>query len=180
MITSYFRGSCEPVNPGGTGSYAFIIFDNDNKVIYHEAKIICPSYYFLPNTVFKPTISSVNTSQYCSCILLLTYLLQNGFKDESIIIYSDSKLVVNQMNGTWKIGQGHYLFLAHYCKHVLLNLFKDIKFQLIPAHQNFMSNELSKEVLKNAGIEISNWKEESQYWIKRTKEIKKEKQMENE
>jgi len=179
MITTYFDGACEPVNPNGTGSYAFVVLDSDNKVIYHEAKIICPSYYFLPNSVFKPTTTSTNVSEYTACICLLTYLLQNGFKDESIIVYGDSKLVVNQMSGDWKIGQGHYLFLAHYCKHVLLNLFKDIRFQWIRGEENFMADELSKEVLRNAGIEISNWKEKPWYWIKRTKEIKKEKQAEN-
>jgi len=179
MITAYFNGACEPINPNGTGSYAFIIFKDSVKT-YYEAKMICPSYYFLPNSVFKPRTSSVNVSEYTACICLLTYLLQNGFKDESIIVYGDSKLVVNQMNGDWKIGQGHYLFLAHYCKEVLLKLFKDIRFQRIKGEDNFMANELSKEVLRNAGIEVSNWKEEPGYWIKRTKEIKKEKRLENE
>jgi len=174
MITCYMKGSCEPLNPGGTESYAFIVFQDGNK-IYYEANLVWPHFLSLPNIVFKPVVTSINTSQYYACIFLLNYLLQNGFKDECIIIYSDSKLVTNQMNEHWKIGQGHYLFLAHYCKHVLMNLFKDIKFQLIPETQNFIANELSKEVLRNAGIEISNWKENSYYWVKRTKEIKKEK-----
>jgi ribonuclease HI len=180
MITAHFDGACEPVNPGGTGSYAFIVFDNDNKVIYHEAKIICPSYYFLPNTVFKPTTSSVNVSEYAACICLMTYLLQNGYREESILVYGDSKLVINQMSDIWKIGQGHYLFLAHYCKEVLLKLFKDIKFRWFSGEDNFMADKLSKDVLKDAGIEISNWKENPGYWIGRTKKIKKEKKLENE
>jgi ribonuclease HI len=179
MLNCYFKGNCEPINPGGTASYAFIIFKDSNK-LYHEAKLICPSYHFLPNTIFKPVTTSVNTSQYCACILLLTYLLQNGYKDEEIVIYGDSKLVVSQMNSSWKIGQGHYLFLGHYCKHVLLGLFKNIRFQRIREDQNFIVNELSKEVLRNAGVEISNWKEKPGYWIGRTKKIKKEKQAENE
>lgn len=178
MITAYFDGACEPINPGGTGSYAFIVF-NDSEKIYYEAKMICPSYYFLPNSVFKPTTSSVNVSEYTACICLLTYLLQNGFKNESIVSCGDSKLVVNQMNGSWKISHGHYLFLAHYCKHVLLNLFKDIRFQLIREEENFMADELSKEVLRNAGVEISNWKEKPWQWMRRTKEIKEEKKAEN-
>lgn len=177
MISAYFDGACEPINPGGTGSYAFIIFNDGNK-IYYEAKIICPSYYFLPNSVFKPTTSSVNVSEYTACICLLTYLLQNGFKDESITVFGDSKLVINQMNGKWKVNQGHYLFLAHYCKEVLLKLFKDIKFQWVKSEENFVADELSKEVLRKAGIEISNWKDEPWQWMKRTKEIKEEKEAE--
>jgi len=179
MIVAYFDGACEPINPGGTGSYAFIVFEDGNR-IYHEAKIICPSYHFLPNTVFKPTTSSVNVSEYTACICLLTYLLQNGFRDKSVIVCGDSKLVINQMNGTWNMHQGHYLFLAHYCKEVLLKLFKDIKFQWISGETNFMADELSKEVLRNAGVEISNWKEKPWEWSKRTKEIKEEKRLENE
>jgi ribonuclease HI len=180
MITGNFAGSCEPINPGGTGSYAFIVFDNDNKVIYNEAKIICPSYFFIPNSVFKPITTSVNVSDYCACILLLTYLLQNNYKDEPLTIFGDSKLVVNQLSGEWKIGQGHYLFLAHYCKEVLVKLFKDIKFQRISTENNFIADTLSKNVLRDAGIEISNWKENPGYWMGKTKKIKKEKKLENE
>jgi ribonuclease HI len=177
MITAYFDGACEPINPRGTGSYAFIIFNGSDK-IYHEAKVICPSYYFLPNSVFKPTITSVNVSEYTACICMLTYLLQNGFKDEPVVVYGDSKLVVNQMNGKWKIHGGHYLFLAHYCKEVLFKLFKDIRFQWIKEEENFMADELSKEVLRNAGVEISNWKERPWTWMRRSKEIKEEKEAE--
>ena len=179
VITSYFKGSCEPVNPGGTESYAFIIFKDGNRV-YYEANLVWPHFLSLPNIVFKPVVTCINASQYYACIFLLTYLLQNGYKDESILVYGDSKLVINQMSGIWKIGQGHYLFLGHYCKEVLLKLFKDIKFQWFSGEDNFMADKLSKDVLKDAGIEISNWKENAGYWIGRTKKIKKEKKLENE
>ena len=177
MITAYMKGSCEPISPGGTESYAFVVF-RDGDVIYREANLTWPHFLSLPNIVFKPVVSSINTSQYYACIFLLTYLLQSGYKDEEIVVYSDSKLVVNQMNGSWKVGQGHYLFLAHYCKHVMLDLFKDIRFQLVQPKENFVADELSKEVLRNAGVEISHWKKHPFYWMKRSKEIREEKEAE--
>ena len=49
-----------------------------------------------------PESRTNNESEYLSLIKLLD-LLKNNLSNEEIIIYSDSKLLVNQVNGNWKI-----------------------------------------------------------------------------
>jgi ribonuclease HI len=48
-----------------------------------------------------PNIKTTNEAEYQTLILLLEYLQLNNISD--VQIYSDSMIVVNQINGTWRI-----------------------------------------------------------------------------
>lgn len=84
----YFDGGCWPSGNGkGYGSYE--IRDNDNNVIDCKLRI-----------QFGNNLTS-NQAEYLSLIEGLKYLI-NNHKEVQLKIYSDSNLVVNQVNRAWK------------------------------------------------------------------------------
>ncbi|NMC99757.1 MAG: ribonuclease HI family protein [Bacteroidales bacterium] len=44
-----------------------------------------------------------NVAEYSATILALEWLLQNNYADEEIVFYSDSELMVKQINGQYKV-----------------------------------------------------------------------------
>ena len=49
---------------------------------------------------------SSNVAEYAALILALKYLKKHGYFDKSILVRGDSKLVIKQMSGKWKIKKG--------------------------------------------------------------------------
>jgi len=50
---------------------------------------------------------SNNELEYLALILALQYLKTNGMSEDEVEIYSDSKLVVNQVLGKWQTNERH-------------------------------------------------------------------------
>ena len=139
MITAWFDGACEPTNPGGVMSYgAYII--KYGKTIWSESKI-----------VETPGQSTNNIAEYSGFIAILEYLLSNNLQDEPILIHGDSKLVIEQMFGTWQIKSGAYKPYALKSKE-LLKKFKSANGTWIPREENEAADELSKCALQAVGI----------------------------
>lgn len=74
-------------NPG-EAAYGFVIFQ-EGKVLYEEGK--------------KIGINTNNVAEYSAVIEALRHVLSSKYKVLSIKFFLDSKLVVEQMNGRWKI-----------------------------------------------------------------------------
>lgn len=74
-------------NPGPSGS-AFVVFKN-NKVIYKEYK-----YYGSKTN---------NQAEYLALLMACEWLEKNKIKNSKVNFYLDSELIVNQMNGVYKI-----------------------------------------------------------------------------
>lgn len=143
-ITCYFDGCCEPVNPGGTASYGAVIFIDNNR-IWESSKIFHPQKG-------KEKETSNNVAEYSGFIAILDYLLENDLTKGVVKIYGDSKLVIEQMSGRWRIKQGFYVPLALEAQKKLVQ-FKNWPFlQWIPREQNNIADELSKCVLLKAGV----------------------------
>ncbi len=73
--------------------------------------------------------------------------------DAEIRIFGDSKLVINQTFGTWKIKGGLYTPLAYRARE-LLEPFTNIRGEWIPRDLNGIADKLSKEALKRAGVKL--------------------------
>lgn len=145
MITAYFDGCCEPVNPGGTASYGAVIF-NDDMRIWECSKVFYP-------TPGKEKETSNNVAEYCGFIAILEYFIEQDMQAEKIKIFGDSKLVIEQMKGNWKMHKGFYIPLAQKAK-ILVKEFKKLKLQWIPRDENGIADELSKAELVKAGVEF--------------------------
>lgn len=142
-IQCWFDGCCEPTNPGGAmGAGAFILIDGKQKMIY--------SFFTQPSPV-----NSNNVAEYKAFEAVLNYLIENRYTDHNITIYGDSKLVICQMLGTWRILSGLYVPAAKRCKEkvTMLNKIK-LSLQWIPRHKNEYADTLSKQELKKNGIQF--------------------------
>jgi ribonuclease HI len=144
-FTAYFDGCCEPVNPDGTMGFGAVIFEN-NKVIWRAAGIS------EPDDAHGGT--SCNVAEYTGLLTLLDYFLEHGLADAEIAICGDSKLVIEQMSGRWRIGEGLYVQAARQAERMVVQ-FKHITFHWIPRDRNRLADELSKLELIRAGVRIS-------------------------
>jgi ribonuclease HI len=144
-IKAYFDGCCEPVNPGGTASYGAVVFINDVR-IWDCSKIFYP-------VKGKEKETSNNVAEYSGFIAILEYLIENELEGSQITIYGDSKLVIEQMKGNWRMVKGFYLPFAKRAKELVRN-FKKLKLVWIPREQNSIADELSKAELLKAGVKF--------------------------
>jgi len=126
----YIDGLVEPVNPGGIGAYAFLIYEGDKK-IWEEYGIIGENL-------------SSNQSEYIACIKALEKLLHLNLEDEDILINSDSSLLINQLKGIYRVRSRRILPLYEKVKVLLLN-FKKVNFNWIPREENFEADNLTRK-----------------------------------
>jgi ribonuclease HI len=133
LIEAWFDGACEPRNPGGTASYGVLI--KQHGVVLLERNGIVGKGYGMTN----------NVAEYEGLNCLLRFLI-NSKLTGNILICGDSKLVIMQMSGKWKVKKGLYI---DYCKRAKLlsaeasKLLK-IQYKWIPREQNEHCDALSK------------------------------------
>jgi ribonuclease HI len=142
---AYFDGCCEPTNPGGNMGIGAFILNPERKRIFERSEYIPAS-----NLNFK---TSNNVAEYLGVISLLTYFMNNNLHNEKIIICGDSKLVINQMSGTWNCNGGVYE--KYYRKALLIRKqLTNVRFEWIPRDKNGPADELSKAGMIKAGCEF--------------------------
>lgn len=113
---------CEPVNPGGTACYAYII-KRSWKVIDKDYGII--------GTGAEMTN---NVAEYTALIQAMQKVKSLGLDNEKIVVRSDSRLVAEGMSKNWKIKAPRVLPLYTMAKMLASNM--DITFEWIPREQN--------------------------------------------
>ena len=143
--------SSEPVNPGGTAAYGAIIF-KDGKKLWEDSKI------FIPTRGREKEVSN-NVAEYSGFKAILDYLIAHDLTKSQIIVYGDSKLVIEQMFGSWRIKFGYYVPIAKTCK-AMIKQFPYLTGEWIPREENFLADELSKAQLKRAGVKFRIQKED--------------------
>ena len=133
LYKCYFDGACMPTNPGGRMGMGVYIESGTKKVM-------------LSDTEPKSKSNTNNVAEYRAVIMLLKHLNSLRGSGRFITIYGDSKLVVNQLNGLWRILDGEYVPYAMQAKHLLTELKcrNTVAIKWIPRHKNWKADELSK------------------------------------
>ena len=90
MIEILFDGLCEPVNPGGMATFGFVIIQDETQIA--EGSGLVGSGEGMTN----------NVAEYEAILSAIVKFKELGL-NESLIIKGDSKLVINQSSGKWKI-----------------------------------------------------------------------------
>ena len=124
MIEVYTDGRAEP-NPG-LGTYGF--------VIYKDGKRLRSDHGVAGQAVTN------NYAEYLCLIKALECLWPH--RDAAIEVFSDSKLLVNQMKGEWKFKKGAYREKYVEAKE-LAGKFSNLKFRWIPREKNTEADELT-------------------------------------
>lgn len=124
----YCDGAANP-NPGNS-ALGFVLFDDSGKEIYQAARNLGHG--------------TNNTAEYHSLIDGLKCALSLGI--EQLDVFMDSNLVVQQVNGKWKIKEPTLLPLCQEAQR-LKKQFDFIQLSQIPREKNQRADELSKEGL---------------------------------
>lgn len=147
-ITSFFDGACEPKNPGGTASYGAVVF-------YNRVRIWDCSEIYVPKVSGQ---TSNNVAEYLGFISILKLLKDRELDNTDALISGDSKLVIEQMSGNWRISAGLYIPFATEAAMLLSRFRKKPELKWIPREKNTIADDLSKACLVKVGITPRNWK----------------------
>jgi ribonuclease HI len=89
VVTVRFLGQCLPRNPGGIACYAYIIRNKEGHLLHESCSLAAE-----PNSP-----SSTNSvASYTALIRALEWLIKNGYRNDIIKVYGNSKLVISQIN----------------------------------------------------------------------------------
>jgi ribonuclease HI len=124
--TLYFDG-CSKGNPGPSGSGALI---KNEKDIWYGSE-------YVGNT-------TNNVAEYKGLILGLKQL--KCLNITKVIVKGDSMLVINQMNGKYKVNAPHLLSLHNEAKELIKNI--DVEFLYISRDQNKEADYLANQGVK--------------------------------
>lgn len=136
-IQGWFDGCCEPKNPGGHAAWGAVIHVNGESV-YRDGGYCGVG----------PEMSN-NVAEYSAFIAVATECLKY---DGVALIRGDSKLVVMQLNGKWKIHGGLYVPFYNQAKLLWAQLKSRARLEWIPREQNDICDVLSKKVLHDMGV----------------------------
>jgi len=148
MIEIYFDGACEPVNPGGTASYGYLV-KQDGKTIIQGSKIIGTGKGM-----------TNNVAEYTGLIEAVKAISNLNIK-ERLRICGDSNIVCNTIAKKWGWNKKKTLWNPHknapHLKPLLeeaLNLLKSFDYEIkwISNKDNQQADWLSKEPLIKAGV----------------------------
>lgn len=148
MIELNFDGACEPVNPGGTASYGFIL--KKGKKVLKEGYGVVGEGEGMTNNIAEYTGLIEGVKAY--------RLLGTG---EPLAIRGDSNLVVSMVAKKWGWNRKKTKWVPHedmpHLKDLLdtaLTELADLEYtiQWVPREENSDADRLSKEPLIKAGI----------------------------
>ena len=120
-------------NPGPAG-YGAVVFDADHSAVLAERKEALG-------------VTTNNVAEYRGLIAALTAAAELGAAD--VTMRMDSKLVVEQMSGRWKIKHPDMIPLAREAKR-LTERFDNVEFVWIPRNQNGHADRLANEAMDAA------------------------------
>lgn len=104
------------------------------------------------DSISKPIgIKTNNEAEYIALIEALQVATKKNIK--SIKISSDSELIVNQINGKYKINQPHLLELNLKAKE-LIKQFQHFVLNHIPREQNSIADKLAKSAIGHNDIQV--------------------------
>jgi ribonuclease HI len=166
MIIAFFDGATEPINPGGSMGIGAIIFRATNPEIiplngtvffkreenweqlYEHAECIHPG-----ERGFKMT--SNNVAEYIAFTKVVEYLISNEIK-ETVYILGDSKLVVEQMVGSWRMKGGIYIKFAKKAQQLFTDYYamnRNVNLHWI-SRDNNIADEVSKRDMIKRGVKF--------------------------
>lgn len=122
-------------NPGPAAA-GVVIFDTTTQSLVHQ---------------FGQTIGNGtnNFAEYQAVILALQWLIKSGLKPEAINFFLDSALVVNQMNGLWRVKDAGLRLKIILARELESVLGCPIQYTAIPREQNTAADALVNQALDN-------------------------------
>jgi ribonuclease HI len=134
VIFLNFDGLCEPRNPRGIATYGVAV-KKGQKIIFEESG--------LARAIPWSDDASNNVAEYSALIRGLEWLIDNGYADREIIVRGDSRIVINQVNGSYKVKAHRLAELYHHAKW-LMGHFSRLRIEWIDRSKNSEADLLSR------------------------------------
>lgn len=131
MIEICFDGLCEPKNPGGVATWGFVVY-RDRKKVHEDCGLACEPY--------APHATN-NVGEYMGLIKALEYLVEQKIEGP-VVARGDSKLVIEQSAGRWKVKSPNIAPLNARVRELFFK-FKDLAFEWIPREENREADALT-------------------------------------
>ena len=131
MIYIYFDGLVEPQNPRGIATYGYVIY-SDNLTVAEG--------YGLAAEPWSKNATN-NVAEYTGLICALKRAIDAGIK--SAIIRGDSRLVISQLKGTYKLKSARLKPLYIKAKKLISEM-EYAEIEWIPREFNKRADELSR------------------------------------
>jgi ribonuclease HI len=130
----YFDGLCEPRNPGGVATYGLVV-KKEGRTIFEGFGLA----YARPWT----NEASNNVAEYSALIHALEWLRKNELQGLPIIVRGDSRLIINQLSGVFKVKASRIIELYRRASK-LLTEFKNLKLEWVERSLNSEADRLSR------------------------------------
>ncbi len=72
-----------------------------------------------------------------------------------LLLHGDSKLVVEQMQGNWRVKGGAYVRVYRRLRELLSEVDFEVRWAWVPRDRNQVADDLSKQALVDAGVRIA-------------------------
>ena len=128
MYYVYFDGASRG-NPGHA-SAGFVICNSDGIEIYSGGEYLGKR--------------TNNFAEYAACFLAIEKCVESGYSN--IIVFGDSKLVIEQLNGKWKV-RNRILKKFHANITKLFSKFESIQFKHVRRNLNKRADEMANSFL---------------------------------
>lgn len=117
-------------NPGRAAA-AFVVIDG-GKVIYKSGKLL--------------GVATNNVAEYSAVIEALLWVTNNS-TDQTLVFILDSQLIVNQLNGVYKIKDKNLQKLALSAKKLEKDIAQKIVYRNVPRAENHAADTLVNQIL---------------------------------
>lgn len=136
-IIAYFDGAC---TLGEKAGYGFIITDRAGGILKQGwGRVNCP-----------PEEATNNVAEHYALYKVLTWLLENGYKNEEITVYGDSNFVINQIFGRWKLKNKKAPYAPYAVENgKLVQLFSNIKGEHVYRQFNGYADHLAARGIRS-------------------------------
>jgi probable phosphoglycerate mutase len=119
-------------NPG-QASYGYIIYARGGEILRQEGKVL--------------GITTNNVAEYTGVLAAYQYVLKNwGGKDLKIELRADSRLVIEQLAGRFKIKSPHLGVIFRQIKEIESQL-GTVVYKHVPRADNFIADRLANQAL---------------------------------
>lgn len=132
---AYCDGACEPKNPGGTGTWAYVMIDEVGNEVDRDSGSLGSN----------PSMTN-NIAEYHAVLRALRY----AWNMPVVVgkVRTDSKLVVEQVHGRWACNAEHLIPLRDEIRELLCG--GEIELEWVPRRRNQRADELSREAYRRA------------------------------
>ena len=139
MIEAWFDGVCEPRNPGGHAAWGA------------HVEVDGITYLHTGGYMGEGSLMSNNVAEYSGFIAAARECMKHAGVAE---IRGDSKLVVMQLQGVWKVNGGLYMPYYEQAMDLWRVLRIRARLKWIPRDQNEICDVLSKAELHARGVQF--------------------------